>query len=161
MHRLIAPPTSICSSYVRKQPPLTRYQEWKSASEISGAPLVFIAGIKQVSATKDCTGQRRRKDFLIGGAGHSFNKINSYSTGHIEWTWQRLKTWGACASGIPLVPTPKLGRHSPAISQLVTGYHSSLTVLTANTTQIKEVCTPGNLFPMVRVAYTLVVQWNL
>ena len=40
------------------------------------------------------------------------------------------------------------------------GCHSSVTVLTANTTQIKEICTPRNLFLVIRVAYTSAVQWN-
>ena len=42
-----------------------------------------------------------------------------------------------------------------ALLQLLTGCHSSVTVLTANTTQINEICTPRNLFLMVRVANTL------
>ena len=35
-----------------------------------------------------------------------------------------------------------------------------VTVLTAYTTQINKICTPRNLFPMVRVAYILKVKCN-
>ena len=42
--------------------------------------------------------------------------------------------------------------------ELLAGCRSSATVLMATTTQINEICTPRNLFPMVRVAYTLEVQ---
>ena len=35
------------------------------------------------------------------------------------------------------------------------GCHSSVTVLMVNTIHIIEICTPRNLFLMVRVAYTL------
>jgi len=51
-----------------------------------------------------------------------------------------------------------LERRSLAVAQLLTGCHSSVTVLTANTTQINEIYTPRHLFLMVRVAYTLEVQ---
>ena len=33
------------------------------------------------------------KDFLIGGRGGGAQLL-IYSTGHIEWVWHRLKTWG-------------------------------------------------------------------
>ena len=49
--------------------------------------------------TKQC----RRKDILIGGWG----TVLICSTGHIEWAWHRLKTWGgAHAPGAPPVPMP-------------------------------------------------------
>ena len=52
-----------------------------------------------------------------------------------------------------------LEKHSLEISQLLTGFHNIVTVLTANTTQINEISSPlRNLFPMVRVAYTLKSQ---
>ena len=54
-----------------------------------------------------------------------------------------------------------LGWHFLAMSWAIAGCHSSVTVLAANTTQIIEISTPRNLFPMVRVVYTLEVQWNL
>ena len=38
--------------------------------------------------------------------------------------------------------------------ELLAGCHSSVTALTANTTQITKICTQGNLFFMVRIAYS-------
>ena len=47
--------------------------------------------------------QRCRKDFLIGGTQYVINSI--CSTGHIEWAWHRLKTWGGGGGGhVPPVP---------------------------------------------------------
>ena len=42
--------------------------------------------------------------------------------------------------------------HSLAMSWAFAGCHSSVTVLTANTTQIIKICTPRNLFPMIRAS---------
>ena len=42
----------------------------------------------------------------------------------------------------------------PFVIRSWAGCHNSVIVLKANTTQIIEICTLGNLFPMVRVAYT-------
>ena len=48
--------------------------------------------------------QRRRKDSLIGGP--QFLILLICSTGHIEWTWHRLKTLGAPPPPPPPVPIP-------------------------------------------------------
>ena len=53
---------------------------------------------------------------------------------------------------------PVLGRHSLAISQLLTGCNNNVTVLTANTTKS---CTPRNLFLMVRVYTYIATQIGL
>ena len=47
--------------------------------------------------------QRCRKDFLIGGG-----TVCICSTGHIEWAWNRQKTWGSTCPRYhpPPVPMP-------------------------------------------------------
>ena len=66
--------------------------------------------------------------------------------------WDQLRSFGNHNVSKFQQQIAVLERRSLAVSQLLSGCHSSMTVLTANTTQINEICTPRNLFLMVRVA---------
>ena len=104
----------------------------------------------------------RAVDFIISLALLYVNTLIGTPTYAVLCQYKASTTqvleWNVCLVIMVQQQLAVLERHSLAISQLLSGCHSSsVTVLTANTTKINVICTLRNLFLMVRVAYTLEV----